>query len=130
MTSYMTSQRKLLYSFLKSHPDRQFSAREIAGALTDHGISQSAVYRNLTALEAQGLITRSMKEGCHETFYQFTHADACLNRIHMTCLKCGRTIHMDHDAAVKMMQHVLQTDGFRISTGKTILYGFCKNCNI
>jgi len=58
MPKYETRQRRALLSFLSNHPDEQFSARQIASELEKDGISLSAVYRNLTDLEAESRICR------------------------------------------------------------------------
>ena len=58
MPKYMTKQRKALLSFLSAHADEKLSARQIAQTLSGEGISISAVYRNLSALEQEGKIRR------------------------------------------------------------------------
>lgn len=63
MPKYMTKQRKALLSFLSAHADEELSARQIAQTLSGEGISISAVYRNLSALEQEGKIRRVSKNG-------------------------------------------------------------------
>lgn len=128
MARYLTEQRKELISFLRSHPDRQFSAKQVAESLEESGISLSAVYRNLESLEEAGLVSCFIKEGSREVFYQYMDADACKNCIHLTCTKCGRTFHMDAAAAEQMLDAVSKADGFEVSKTRTVLYGLCKNC--
>lgn len=53
-------QRKRLLEYLSEHTDEQMSARQIADALATDEISVSAVYRNLSALEEEGLLKRSV----------------------------------------------------------------------
>jgi Fur family ferric uptake transcriptional regulator len=129
LARYLTEQRKELISFLQSHPDRQFSAKQVAEAHEQNGISLSAVYRNLESLEEAGLVCCFVKEGSREVFYQYMDADACKNCIHLTCTKCGRTFHMDAAAAEQMLDTVSRADGFEISRSRTVLYGLCKNCS-
>ena len=128
MANYMTAQRKQLFAFLQENPDRQFSARQIADSLSDSSVSLSAVYRNLTYLEEKGLINRFTKEGSRELFYQYIHSEDCRNCIHMNCIKCGRTFHMNTYIADKMLADILKADGFQIKKEKSVLYGICKNC--
>lgn len=128
LTNYQTAQRKLLMEFLRSNPDQQFSAKQILGAISDSSISLSAVYRNLGALEAEGLVNRFSKEGSREAFYQYTNGDICRNSIHLNCTKCNKTFHMSTKEMEKMMDGVLESDGFEINKVKTILYGVCKEC--
>ncbi len=94
---YMTEQRKKLFEFFKSHPDMTISARDLAAQLVaeEHAkISVSAVYRNLAMLEREGLILRSPGKNNRENVYRYVSLGACEDKLHITCLKCGRTTHM------------------------------------
>ena len=128
MSRYNTEQRRSLMTFLRSHPDCQYSARQLADALEQQNISLSAVYRNLAALEAAGLISRFAREGCREVYYQFTGASDCVGCIHMTCVRCGKTMHMDPGSADELLCHVLQRNGFAVDKNKTVVYGVCRRC--
>ena len=63
MAKYLTRQRKRLLKYLSEHTDEQISARQIAEDLAADQISISAVYRNISALEEEGLLKRSVWEG-------------------------------------------------------------------
>ncbi len=128
MANYMTEQRKQLFAFLQKNPDKQFSARQIADSLSCSSVSLSAVYRNLTYLQEKGLINRFTKEGNRELFYQYIHSEDCRNCIHMNCIKCGRTFHMNVEIADRMLEDISKADGFQIKKEKSVLYGICKNC--
>lgn len=130
MAKYITAQRKELIAFFTQNPDRLFAPRQIANCLQNQGISQSAVYRNLAALEEEGMLRRSVKEGSREFYYQYVHLDTCKNCIHMTCIKCGKTIHAPSAAMENMLKTISGEDGFLIDKSKTVLYGFCKKCNV
>ena len=71
MAKYLTRQRKRLLEYLSEHTDEQISARQIAEDLAADQISISAVYRNISALEEEGLLKRSVREGTREVFYQY-----------------------------------------------------------
>jgi len=128
MSQYMTEQRRALMAFLEKNHDRQLSAKEIAKELSDGSISLSAVYRNLTFLEKNGHISRTVKDGSREGYYQYVKGECCKNCIHITCTSCGKTIHMNSLAAENMIEKVKELDGFEISKLKTVLYGTCKEC--
>ena len=115
-------------AFLEKHHDKQLSAKDIAAGLTDKKISVSAVYRNLSSLEKNGYISRAVKSGSNEVFYQYVKAECCKNSIHITCTSCGKTFHMNDTAAKNMIETVKALDGFEISSLKTVLYGICKEC--
>ena len=127
MAQYMTEQRKKLISFLESHHDRQFSARDIASQMGPE-VSVSAVYRNLSFLQRQGYISRAVKEGSNEAYYQYIKCEGCKNRVHLTCTRCGRTAHMDKNVADSMASSLLDLDGFEIIRPKTVIYGICREC--
>lgn len=125
MKKYSTKQREELMAFFERHPHKQFTAQEIAGALASE-ISKSAVYRNLSELEKDGTISRSIKEGCRESIYQYTRAKECENAIHLSCVKCGNIKHMDFELAESMRKATAEKNSFFI--GNTIVYGLCENC--
>ena len=75
MKKYDTRQRDYLISFLNEHPDQLLSVRQIAQELCAQQISLSAVYRNLSQLEAEGLIRKSVKPGSREAYYQYVGAE-------------------------------------------------------
>ena len=94
MPKYNTKQRNLLMDFLAAHPDEEFTAREIAGALSEQGISQSAVYRNLADLEEEGLLKRRTRPGGRENHFRYLGNTHCAEALHLSCKVCGRTIHL------------------------------------
>lgn len=128
MSSYMTKQRRLLYTFLAEHADRRFTAREAADALGAR-ISRSAVYRNLAALEHEGLITRSIPDGSREIRYQYLRCGDCRERIHLTCTVCGGSAHMEREYADRLLKTLSEEMGFRLNKTKTVLYGVCEKCS-
>ncbi|WP_352400769.1 Fur family transcriptional regulator [Anaerotignum sp.] len=128
MTNYQTMQRKVLTEFLQSNPDVQFSAKEIFNILSNTSISLSAVYRNLSSLEADGIISRFTKEGSRESFYQYINSDICRNSIHLVCTKCNKTFHMHPEEMKRMLESIEKSEGFIVNNTKTILYGICKSC--
>lgn len=129
MKQYMTTQRKKLISFLQEHPDRQFTAKEIFDILSEGSVSLSAVYRNLSVLEENGQITGVYREGCRDKYYRCQLSDKCKGSIHLTCTKCGKTLHMNKDSANTLIAAAASKDEFRITASKTVIYGVCKDCN-
>lgn len=128
LSKYITRQRKVLLSFLSDHTDELLSAQEIAEALEDESVSLSAVYRNLTDLEAEGKVRRSSKGGAREVYYQYTDAEECKGCLHLSCKKCGRTFHMDTAGAEQLIDAVAKIEGFAIDKADTVLYGVCEVC--
>ena len=127
MSKYSTVQRKVLTDFLKSNHDRLFTVKQISDALTDRGISMSAVYRNLNELESEGLVSRSAFEGSREMYYQYIDPEHCENRIHLTCTECGKTLHLC-DGAARALNEAVRSEGFCLSPSKSTIYGICEKC--
>lgn len=128
MGEYWTRQRKRLLEYLAAHRDEQVTARQIARDLTAERISLSAVYRNLSALEERGFLKRSVREGTRESCYQYLAAEECRGRLHLSCLICGKSIHLGIPETERLLQSTMETTGFRIEKSETILYGVCGAC--
>ena len=92
MAKYVTKQRRQLLDYLSRHTDEQMTARQIADALTQENISLSAVYRNLSDLEADGLLKRSVREGTRDVFYQYIAAleEAIIRTVARQGIEAGR----------------------------------------
>ena len=128
MPKYMTKQRKALLAFLSAHADEELSARQLETALSDVGVSISAVYRNLSDLEKEGKIRRVSKSGVREVLYQYIDSDVCRGFLHLSCEKCGKTYHMNMRGTEMLMNSLEQSDNFFINKANTVLYSVCKDC--
>ena len=128
MAKYLTRQRKRLLTYLSEHTDEQMTSRQIADALAADNISISAVYRNLSALEEEGHLKRSVREGTREVFYQYIAAEECKDSLHLSCRVCGKSIHLGEREAEQLLHRTLESTGFQIDKTKTILYGICEDC--
>lgn len=127
--AYMTKQRRELAAFLQARPDQQLSAKQIACALEEKGVSMSAVYRNLVYLTQMGVVRKLATGVEHEALYQYMDAKDCKNCIHLTCMQCGQSFHMDTRLSEQMLSAVSEADGFQINKAKTVVFGLCKDCS-
>ena len=128
MSVYLTKQRKALLEYLAANHDELLSAEQIAEALKDSGISRSAVYRNLATLEADGKLRRCGKAGDRTVYYQFSDAEECREKLHISCRECGKTVHVDRDIAEKLEKRIAEDEGFLLDRSETVLYGVCRDC--
>ena len=128
MAKYVTKQRRQLLDYLSRHTDEQMTARQIADALTQESISLSAVYRNLSDLEEDGLLKRSIREGTRDVFYQYIAAAECKDSLHLSCRVCGKSTHLGDAEAERLLHSTLESTGFQIDKSETILYGVCADC--
>ncbi len=128
---YMTEQRKKLFAFFQSRPDVNLSAKDIARAMQEsdgRSVSVSTVYRNLEKMEKAGLLLRSAGRSGRESLYRYVSGNHCGNKLHLTCLSCGKTMHMDAEISEILCTKVLLADQFSIDTSHTTVYGYCKHC--
>ena len=128
MAKYQTRQRKRFLEYLAEHADEQMTARQIAEALTTDNISISSVYRNLSTLEGEGLLKRSVREGTRDVFYQYIAAEEGKGKLHLSCHICGKSIHLGEAEANQLLRSTLESTGFQIDKSGTILYGVCADC--
>ena len=127
MPKYLTKQRKILLEYLSRHTDESISAGEIAEALSDK-ISVSAVYRNLADMEAEGRLRRVASGGSREAVYQYIDEHECRSCLHLSCKKCGKTVHMQQQTADALISSVEADSHFSIDKGETVIYGVCSDC--
>ena len=128
MAKYMTKQRKILLDYFSRHTHEALSAKQIADALGEDQISVSAVYRNLAALEEDGLLKRVSKPGSHEAFFQYTDDSRCHEKLHLSCKRCGKMYHMNTSGAELLIRTIAEKEGFSVDRSETVLYGLCEAC--
>ena len=128
MAKYITKQRRLLLDFLAKHTDETLSAGQIAEALSGKEISTSAIYRNLAALEQEGKLKRSVKPGSQEAYYRYTDDEDCRGHLHLSCLRCGKTVHVEEPETDALARSLASTEGFTLDRTDTVLYGICADC--
>ena len=128
MAKYLTKQRKLLLDFLAEHTDETLSAGQIADALAGKEISTSAIYRNLAALEQEGRLKRSARPGSQEAYYRFTDEEDCRGHLHLSCLRCGKTVHVEEAETDALTHKLAKSEGFALDREDTVLYGICADC--
>ena len=128
VAKYTTKQRKRLMEYLSEHTDEEMTARKIAAALTGEHISLSAVYRNLSALEAEGMVRRCVSDQTGEAAYQYIAPEACKASLHLSCRLCKKSIHLNAADTEALLQAALEHHGFQIEKTETVLYGICEHC--
>ncbi|MBR0302635.1 MAG: transcriptional repressor [Clostridia bacterium] len=125
---YNTKQRKRLIETLEQHRDETLSAEQITDLVGKDSISVSAVYRNLSSLESQGLVKRIVTNGSNKVYYRYTGSEGCRSHLHLECSKCGKTIHLDKPATNNLIDTVLHDSDFKVDSSSTVLYGVCGEC--
>ena len=125
---YNTKQRKNLIEALEHHRDETLTAEQIVDLVGKDVISKSAVYRNLSSLESQGLVKRIVTSGSTKVFFRYTGSEDCKSHLHLECSKCGKTIHLNKPSTNNLIDAVLQDSDFKVDSSSTVLYGICGEC--
>ena len=128
LAKYMTKQRKLLLAYLSAHADETLPTGRIVEALAGEGISASAIYRNLAALEQEGKLKRSARPGSQELSYRYIGAERCQGHLHLSCLRCGKTVHVEEAETDALTHQLAKSEGFALDREDTVLYGICADC--
>ena len=126
--NYKTQGKEKLISFLSENPDTHFTVEEICMQLNGSTSCQSSVYRNLGNLCREGSVRRFESNGNNKFLYQYVGSTSCNNHFHLKCIKCESIVHLECDMSDSMKNHVLHHHGFKIDSGRSILYGYCKSC--
>ena len=124
---YKTKQREWIIGFLEAHHDDSFTVSEIKDGLAELPVSVSAIYRNLAELEKDGKVRKASVSGSREAHYQYVDCPSCRGHVHVHCLSCGKTTHLDDEAA-EALQSALSKEAFALDAGSTVLYGVCDSC--
>jgi len=127
MKGYRTEQRKSILDYLESHRDACLTAGDIATALSP-SVSKSAVYRNLAELESEGKVVRVSQAGDRSVGYRYQASHACMGKIHISCVRCGKTEHISPRTTMVFEAALAASDGFSLNKGECQLYGVCKEC--
>ncbi len=125
---YNTKQRKNLIEALEQHRDETLTAEQIVDLVGNDAISKSAVYRNLSSLESQGLVKRIVTNGSNKVYFRYTGSEDCKSHLHLECSKCGKTIHLNKPSTNSLIDAVLHDSDFRVDSSSTVLYGVCGEC--
>ena len=157
--TYKTPGRARLLRFLQNHPDRQFSADELAVELAaetafvpasvqtarsghsvrDHRASsskgtpvektsKSTLYRHLSELCREGSVRKYRSDTQSAYVYQYVGQGDCCHHFHLKCVECGALVHLECAVSEALLSHIRSDHGFRVDSGRSILYGMCEAC--
>lgn len=125
--TYRTEQKELLQAYLRLHPDRQFTVRELLAALSEEGaIGTSTVYRLMNQLSEEGLVRRFMVG--KTVYYQANKGGACRQHLHLKCTECGGTLHLSPTVSDFLLCQIEASNRFRLDAAQTLLFGVCEGC--
>lgn len=124
---YTTGKRERIIDFLSENAERSYTLEEICEAITEGGKGKSTVYRLVSELVGEGILTRLSDGRTRHCTYQYVGGELCHTHLHLKCKGCGRLIHLDHELSEELERTVRQVGGFRIDDG-AFLFGTCREC--
>ena len=68
------------------------------------------------------------KPGSQELYYRYVGMESCRDHLHLSCLRCGKTVHMGEPETNALAQRLAKTEGFTLDRADTVLYGICADC--
>ena len=121
-----TLQKEVTYDALRSiegHPTAEGIYEKVHENYPS--ISKATVYRNLIALENQGVVTRIPKIGNGSDRYDWNIEP----HYHAKCRKCGKVFDVELENQDDLMHQVkVLEDGFEIDTYNLVFEGLCREC--
>ncbi len=124
----MTKQRKLIINTLDKSTKEIFTVKELTDKLKNKDISQSAVYRNISFLEQEGLLCRVSNEKNNEILYRYINNKTCNNIIHLVCDNCNNALHLNNEITELISNNAIKEYGFEVNNHTTSIKGTCKSC--
>lgn len=133
LAGYQTEQRKALLNYMCRHNGKAHTARELAqGIRQDPDISpkpgDSTVYRLLNKMTKEGALRRTTRQGSRQYVFEISDA-GCREHLHLRCLSCGKTIHMDEEETRRIAREVVRDSAFALDEVNTVLLGTCAECS-
>ena len=133
--TYQTEGRKKLLSFLLQHPDTQYTVEELQTAMSAKegdeasvAKGKSSLYRQLSKLCEEGCVRKYRADHQSSFVYQYIGHGDCCHHFHLKCMICGQLTHLDCHLSDELLSHIAHEHGFRIDSGRSILYGLCCAC--
>lgn len=125
--SYTTGKRARIIEYLSDNADKSYTIEEICAVLTEEGKGRSTVYRLVSELVGEGVLTRLSDGRTRHCTYQYVGGELCHTHLHLKCKGCGRLVHLDRAISEEFERTVSRIGGFSIDNG-ALLLGVCNDC--
>lgn len=126
---YNTRQRQAVFDFLSRHADHYLSVDDVFGSLREEGskVGRTTAYRTLEALARDGAVAKVVSPGGGESRYRLIDPKRP-DEGQLVCLGCGKVLALDCHMLDDLHEHVRNDHGFAIEFSRTVLYGYCDDC--
>ncbi len=122
---YSTQSKKRVQELFSSNPSSSFTLKEIMDKVPD--IPKSSLYRIVDALESDSYIRKVAVTGRRESSYQLYDSLSCPYHMHIRCIECGKTIHIDRETSSEIESIIESRLGFSDCLS-TVFRGLCPDC--
>ena len=123
----LTKNHRLVYEILNEHgPGKHFTMAQLYELARQRrpGIGFTTVYRALTRLRDQRLISEIAIPGADSTVYE----PAGQPHAHFRCTHCGRVEDVHYTLPASAASRLSTDNGFHIDTIELSLHGRCRDC--
>ena len=120
----VTAPRLAVLAAVAAGPHRDAEAIAVAARARLGSLSTQAVYDNLSALVAAGLVRRIEPAG-HPARYEARVGD---NHHHVVCRRCGKAADVDCAVGPAPCLEPSDAHGYLIDEAEVIFWGVCPDC--
>ena len=122
----ITKQRRVVLNVFLECKDH-VSVEELYSIVSEQEpkIGLATIYRTLALLTKSGLALE-MDFGDGQKRYESSFMSA--HHDHMVCTECGKIIEFNHPLIEKYQEEIAIQNGFKITSHKLDLFGYCSNC--
>ncbi|MDY2941228.1 MAG: transcriptional repressor [Varibaculum sp.] len=121
-----TRQRELITEELRRHPEFASAQQLHTRLAAREKIGLATVYRNLTALVADGTIDTIRSEDGQQLYRWCGEPQ---HHHHLVCRSCGKTVDVAAPPLEEWIGQVAQANGFTAIEHTADLFGLCETCS-
>ena len=128
---YHTKQKERILDLLKTCAGEHLTVSDLGKQLEENGtpVGTATIYRYLEQLTEEGVLRKYILDGKSSACYQYLGEHAtCQEHFHLKCLSCGTLFHVQCTFLDEMQAHIAAHHHFQIDHTKTVLYGYCEQC--
>jgi len=122
-----TNQREIILYTLYNN-EEHFSSEELYTLIKreypDLSVGIATVYRTLTVLEENGLVS-SISLGTQGKKYEIANKP---HHDHIICEKCDKIVEFENDKIEELQHTIAKENDFQLTKHIMQLYGICKEC--
>lgn len=130
--TYRTRQQAQILQYLQKFNHTFITAEALMEAMHRDGISigQTTVYRALCRLEENGCVVKIASPDLGRGQYRYIDCQDTSPHGKLLCLKCGRAFPLECSQLDSFSQHISREHQFSIDHQKTVLFGYCRPCQM